>query len=63
MPPSFWRNDPPPAPKVEVKPPPAPPIVTPESVNENNAADRARALREEIEFDQGRKDKPAGQAN
>jgi hypothetical protein len=52
-PPSFLRNDPPPA--VEIKPPPAPPIVTPDSVNENNAGDCARSLREEIDYDSARK--------
>jgi hypothetical protein len=53
-PPSFLRNDPPP-PRVEIKPPPAPPIVTPDSVNEKNAAERARSLREELEYDKTQK--------
>jgi hypothetical protein len=62
VPPSFRQNDPPPA-KVEIKPPPAPPIVTPDSVHENNALDRARALREEMEYDRARSDKPATEPN
>ncbi len=53
-PPSFLRNDPPP-PKVEIKPPPAPPIVTPESVNEQNAVERVRSLREELDYDAAQK--------
>jgi hypothetical protein len=63
VPPSFWRNDPPPPPKVEIKPPPAPPVVTPDSVTETNAADRARALREEMDFDRAQFGKPAVQPN
>jgi hypothetical protein len=52
-PPSFLRNDPPP--QVEMKPPPAPPAVLPDSVNEKNADERARCLREELEYDAARK--------
>jgi hypothetical protein len=52
-PPSFLRNDPPPP--VEMKPPPAPPAVLPDSVNEKNADERARSLREELEYDAARK--------
>jgi len=45
--PSFLRNDPPP--KVEIKTPTPPaPLVTPDSVTEKNAAERARALREDL---------------
>jgi hypothetical protein len=59
VPPAFMRNDPPPPPKpVEIKPPPAPPVVTPESVNENNAVERARALREELEHESSRRSTP-----
>lgn len=44
----------------EAKPPPAqvkaePPTVTPDSVNEKNASDRARALFEELEYERTRK--------
>ncbi len=51
------RNDPPP--KVEIKPPPAPPIVVPDTVNEKNADESARSLREEMEYDAARKPTPA----
>jgi hypothetical protein len=54
---SFLHNDPPP--KVEIKPPPAPPIVLPDSVNEKNASECARSLREEMEYDAARKPAPA----
>lgn len=39
--------------KVELPPPP-PPVVTADSITEQNARDRARALREELEHDLGR---------
>jgi hypothetical protein len=38
-------------PQVEMKQPVLPPSVTADSVTEQNAADRARALREELEHD------------
>ena len=63
VPSSFQRKDPPPPEKkVEVKPPPAPPVVTPDSVTEENAVDRARALREELEHEVGGAPKPPVEA-
>jgi hypothetical protein len=59
-PPSFLRDDPPP--KVEIKPPPAPPIVMPDSVNEKNAGDCARSLRDEMDYDAARKPASSGPA-
>ncbi len=49
----FVRNDPPP--QAVIKPPPAPPIVLPDTINEKNASERAHSLRDEMEFDAGRK--------
>ena len=54
VPPSFMRTETPEK-KVEIKPPPAPPVVTADSVTEKNASDRARALREELEHEAARK--------
>lgn len=51
----FVHNDPPPPVKVEIKPPPAPPVVLPDTVNEKNASESARSLREEMEYDAARK--------
>jgi hypothetical protein len=46
----FLHQEPPP--KVELKlPPPAPPSVTPDSVNAQNAEERARALNEELHYE------------
>lgn len=48
---SFFQDDKKP-PKVEMKPVPAPPAaVTPDTVSEKNAADKAKALRDEIEHE------------
>ena len=50
LPPSFLRdNQKPPA--VELKEPPPPPAVQAEGITEQNAAERARQLREELEYD------------
>ncbi|MFO0844695.1 MAG: hypothetical protein U0797_20245 [Gemmataceae bacterium] len=38
-------------PKVELKPAPPPQAVTPDTVTEKNAADKAKALREELEHE------------
>jgi hypothetical protein len=47
---TFFQDDKKP-PKVELKPLPAPPAVTPDTVSEENAADRAKALRDELEHE------------
>ncbi len=47
---SFFRDEQKP-PQVEIKPKPAPPVVTPDTVTETNAMDRAKALREELEHE------------
>jgi hypothetical protein len=60
--PPFLRDEQQP-PKVIVKPPPAPPVVMPDSVQENNAADRARALREELDFEEAQKKRPGAPTN
>jgi hypothetical protein len=45
-----------PAPVKEAPPPPAPPAVTPESITEANAREKARALAEEIDRVAGHND-------
>jgi hypothetical protein len=47
---TFFQDDKKP-PKVEMKPSPAPPAVTPDAVSEQNAADKAKALRDELEHE------------
>jgi hypothetical protein len=49
VPMSFFRDDKKP-PQVEMKPK-EPPAVTPDGITAQNAAERARSLREELEFD------------
>jgi hypothetical protein len=56
LPDSFLRPEKKP-PRVEMKPPPAP--VTADGINEQNARERARALREELDRDLARQP-PAG---
>jgi hypothetical protein len=58
MPMTVAHDDP--AAKVKIQPPPAPPIVMPDSVNEKNAWERARALREEEENEASRTGAPVG---
>ena len=50
-------------PEVKLQEPPPPPPVTADGINEKNAAQRARQLREEIERDLNRKKPPAAKAS
>jgi hypothetical protein len=57
---TFFQDDKKP-PQVEMKPLPTPPAVTPDTVSEKNAADKAKALREEIEHEM--RARPSGDAD
>jgi hypothetical protein len=50
-PPSLFVSPPPPPPPVVPPPPPPPPAVSPDEVNEKNAAEKIKALQAEMEYD------------
>jgi hypothetical protein len=56
------QGDPRPQPPARQEPPPGPPVVTPDQVNETNARQKAQSFEAELEYDQHQLEQPAAPA-